>query len=1590
MKFEPRTVYVVSFDTTNTDLKYFVSHPDIVLDGVADADIFYGDIIDASAFSQGLNPIRANATIGGISFTFVDTNRQLSALLNSKLLAGDGLRAKRVQHWIGEKGADWTSGYTLIQTHQINDSIKVVQNGNAYQFTARDIQRSQLKNIFIPKETTTTAAISKTAITIGVGTTSGLQLLQHGPSYSDAPNALVVYIRIKDEVIRCTAMTSNSFTVDSASSTLNGNVAKGATSIVVTDASLFDSNGVGFVDDGAGGITEIKWTAKTSNTLNNVTGVTTALTSGWAITASNGRGALGTIPAAYDFDVGAADRVKVIEHIYYELPAMKLAYAILTGTLYGSADTIPAHHTLAIDGAWISTSEFIQYSDDLWDPADDTKGIILYFNGLGKTNAKKFIEEELYFWCGVFSPILNTGELGLKRMTGVLSDAAYSRIWNETNIISVTNARFDLNDIYNDVSIDWNYDPISKSYTRPFTISDSNSYGRWGLTKTLELKSKGLHGSIHTDAILAGMFDTWRDRHVGPPFKATVTLDYTQRDVRVGDIVRLQLSNMPEFTDEDGNYSSFDSSVEVQRIRFNPKSGTVTCDVFGSTYKAQALLTGHDDPSPLAASWFTSAGTDLSTVSTLTSSVTGSTLTITSGSLTGADDLSSSTATTNNEAGIFYWVGDVIVNGQVDIDKNVEWRIDGFATFNASAKINGKGRGLAGGTSGIAGALGNTRAGGGFFVPDTALYYAGDSTKSDDVTGIYSKVPTYQIINNGGTSLTNTPRNLMGSSGGKGGDVTGIGSVRATGGNGGNGGAGFVLYCKGASGTAGTSVDLSGNDGSAGGTTSNAGVVSVAGTGAGGAGGGFALFLIGNTITSETLSPYFVSNHGATAIIGTPLSSSTGSSSGSAKFLFGTGGAVQSPVYSYYTGIGARDDSSSNQYLAWVPDNITATPDPSAIADTPLNITFTENSNVPQTPGENLATIDVLVSPPSDTSYSHSMIEYKLATDTDIKFQRIAIPAKDETTVTLAMDGLEYTFRAYPVNVDGVESNEFIEKNFTVSNAQGGVVLGAGNYVKTSPTVSEPVNGEGIIVKQDGVYAYSTDGTLQTVIYAADGSIVIGAGSSGIDNMSDAAKLYTNLIDPTSWAVGSSGSQGDFILNGSASENNIVLAAGPFNYSQPLWECGNDTASDADGGWNNSSIAQFDDVKSYRLTVFVKRNQADGATYFGCHSSYTNNLDGTANSNPYFWYGDLPQWNKWYMLVGVIHGSGWGTTDTGVAGVYDPDTGERVIAGTEYKNIVGATAQMHRAYLYYATDVTTKQWFANPRVDEIDGNEIPLAMLMGAADVTSQSLQNGTTISGGGIILNGGGSLKSTGKTVGTGTGVFLGWDTSAYKLDVGDHTNEKYIYFDGTDLNLGHNVKVRGGDTFGNKGVYKSFLLGEAMVDSLWDATYGGYITRGSYFGDMNIGHSLSSSTSTVIYSYAPQDRSSPDASKNSGFEVNTRTIQTNTGDTLYISMGRVSTVTLGYGFKISGNTIRGITCTAASCTTTTASVTSGSMFRAEMISGTSVSFYVEDVLLETVTTDVPSSGTMAGWFRADYTAAGGGFDNEATLTKVSYYQEE
>jgi hypothetical protein len=207
-----------------------------------------------------------------------------------------------------------------------------------------------------------------------------------------------------------------------------------------------------------------------------------------------------------------------------------------------------------------------------------------------------------------------------------------------------------------------------------------------------------------------------------------------------------------------------------------------------------------------------------------------------------------------------------------------------------------------------------------------------------------------------------------------------------------------------------------------------------------------------------------------------------------------------------------------------------------------------------------------------------------------------------------------------------------------------------------------------------------------------------------------------NLLDLQSWLPGQ-GSTGIFAKAGLDSENFREWGEGPNGKRVVLWKAQPDGNYDADGGWATNAFG-INHNNMYRYMVWIKMtNSFTGTAYLGCGGVL--NLAGVADSNPYFWYGKPPKLDRWYLLVGYIHGSGDAST-TSYGGIYDGVTGEKVIAMNDFKFPVGATSTNHRSFLFYDRNTDDRLYLYGPRVEVVNGNEPSIAAILGIQNASAE------------------------------------------------------------------------------------------------------------------------------------------------------------------------------------------------------------------------------------------------------------------------------
>lgn len=570
------------------------------------------------------------------------------------------------------------------------------------------------------------------------------------------------------------------------------------------------------------------------------------------------RGVLGTRPQAFKVDgsVPPERREKVTEHVYLELPAPKLIYALLTGVLYGDAANLPARWHLGIPTTWVRLSDFTDIGAGLWDLSDETKSLVVRFLGQTKTDGKAFIEKELLLAMGAFMPVGSDGSLGLRLMSRVLRSAPAVLTLDETNVISVDALDHDLDAVANVIRVDWNW--TGKEFTRQHFLVDAASIATHGETTPKVLAFKGFYGSRATDVAIRTRAESYRDRIASPPQRTSVEVLQSLNPLEPGDIVRLKLKKVRDFAGPSGG---IDRAFEVQQKSYTPGDGVVRLELFGSTASARQVPAGSSTP-PLPDAFYTSAGTALSAVSGAT--LSGNTLTGFSSTFAGGTDI-------NASGSIIYHNGDLTIDAAVALNftGNLQLRVKGFLTINGFILSYGGGKaGVAddSGTEevdGTPGYVGNTRGWDGQQITQRTGNPIMGTRPAKLTRGKYDQAPQLELAVSGST-IVGLPTDLRGGGGGPGGKLNYLGSRLAAAGSGGNGGGGLMIVCRGlAVGVAGR-IELTGNNGSLGAYYDNEDKRWYAGSGAGGGPGSLLLLLDGSSLAWPDLEGKFVAKTGIT------------------------------------------------------------------------------------------------------------------------------------------------------------------------------------------------------------------------------------------------------------------------------------------------------------------------------------------------------------------------------------------------------------------------------------------------------------------------------------------------------------------------------------------------------------------------------------------------------------------------------------------------------------------------------------------------------------------------------------------------------
>lgn len=204
----------------------------------------------------------------------------------------------------------------------------------------------------------------------------------------------------------------------------------------------------------------------------------------------------------------------------------------------------------------------------------------------------------------------------------------------------------------------------------------------------------------------------------------------------------------------------------------------------------------------------------------------------------------------------------------------------------------------------------------------------------------------------------------------------------------------------------------------------------------------------------------------------------------------------------------------------------------------------------------------------------------------------------------------------------------------------------------------------------------------------------------------------TNYFFRFLWHTGT-GNDGKYLMMGTNAENERDVAESPFNMPDVVWKCISTANSNIDGGFEAVNIPIYN-TYTYRYSIWVKQMQKDGYITFGCDPN-TMEVGTEVVSDGIFWAGDVPEINKWYLLVGYINGSEDNTGAKKDSGVWDPETGRRILNINNFKTFKYRSTdetQSYRCWQSYALGVGTEVQFWGQRMDICDNTEPSISEIL--------------------------------------------------------------------------------------------------------------------------------------------------------------------------------------------------------------------------------------------------------------------------------------
>lgn len=962
---------------------WFLSHDDIT---PGDALSTFGGLVATSASSQKIDPEKGWSTIGGMSIRMQDRGGLLTDRLRAIDVAGDSLNQNKAEVWFGFRDlafSDYGKLYTFIVDGIESDEIE-------YSFKLSDRQRLEKRQIFTPRKTKLASIV----------------------------------INGQDEKLE----------VDT--------VLDGAGKVRVLDSSVFSlvehddgwdkdpSETIGYfaikgIDEAGNDIQEIfSFTGFDGSDPTILTGVSRS---------QFGTGAIEAIGTRQD------GSTEVTEYVYLDLPVPKMIVALLTGDLYGQPGaTIPDHWCALLTAGDIDLASFENIGDDLW-------ALPFGFQGAEKDEAKGFIGRELLRACDLFLKVNQDGELELKRFASVPQNAAPAHVFDESEILSISNLTRDAKHIRNRFLINWEYRSDIDRFVRNNFFVDQTSIDKYNvISDILSLDFKGLRNrSRDIQNSIQSLAEGIRARYSAPAVEPTIRVPMAYGlEIEVGDVVAVDLSQWPDYANTAGLASSF----EVQSVSIDLISQTMSLGLFGTSGEPTPINFGEGDDvvdidhtgwKELSAA-LTAAGIaydDTTTPGTLV--ITGN-----NGTLVGGD--------TTAPANRYYYDGNVTVQSGITLKVTKNFVLDAVDIDLSGATIDAQG---GADNVGDVGYFGGADLSGESvlcrnLVSPARRYKRGSRTSGEPATAA-AQIDSFNIRVDDNGNVIGLPSSLYGTGGTNGADTvvptqddsqggTFPGGT-STGGTGAAGGGGIILMGENLFTNSSSQIITSGDD-----STESTPFAEVVGlrdpcNWYGGPGGpGYPGCLIVLLKRKASPLPVLTGRHDGSVGVVTgrheptfrPPKDGFEPAITIARYGESIGPYIPPTVRSGW----GRDFSAQTRLVKFITSDTQATPTPGVDkigpADLPA-ISLAEQINTPPTPKGNVSTVTITATPPADARYSYSIFEYRALGQQAWYPLEYKIP--NETTKELPTDGSTYEFSARSVSIAGQASTSRVIEQITLS-----------------------------------------------------------------------------------------------------------------------------------------------------------------------------------------------------------------------------------------------------------------------------------------------------------------------------------------------------------------------------------------------------------------------------------------------------------------------------------------------------------------------------------------------------------------------------